>query len=135
MNTNNKNNESIRVIAQAFYGNRTGTEIKRKNIDRFILGYIDSSIVVNEPINRTVVAIPDTDNLVIVYNNYKEEKKLIEKEELFKDKGYELKPLAVIPELSIKLYSRCIACRMDENGELQSLQDGDVDKIIKYFAE
>lgn len=30
-------NEHISIISQAFYGNRTGTEIRRENIDRFIL--------------------------------------------------------------------------------------------------
>lgn len=120
----NKNKDLLRVVAQAFYGNRTATEVKLEELDRFILGYIDSSIPVTEKIDRTIVNIPNTD-IVIVYNKYQEERK----------EDLKRKPLAFIPEKDIKIYSRCVVCRVDKNGELKSLEDGDYAKFKKYLAE
>ena len=119
-----KANEKLLVVAQAFYGNRTEAEIRLENLDRFILGYIDSSISVTEKIDRTIINIPNT-NFVIIYNKYEEEKK----------KNNKTKPLVFIPEKNIKLYSRCVVCRMNENGELESLKNDDYDKVVKYLAE
>lgn len=129
------NKELLRVVAQGFYGNRTETDIEVKNLDRFILGYIDDNIPVTEKIDRTIVKIPDTNNIVIVYNKYQEEERLKEKENLLKNKNYELKPLAVIPENNLKLYSRCIVCRMNEDGKFENLQHDDFEKFMKYLVE
>lgn len=115
-------NNKLLVVAQAFYGNRTETSVKLENLDRFILGYIDNNIPVTEKINRTIINIPNTD-FVIVYNKYEEEK------------NRKVKPLVSIPELNMKIYSRCIVCRINENGELESLVSGDYNKIKKYLAE
>ena len=128
-------NDVIKVVAQAVYGNRVETEIEKKNVDRFILGYLDNSIDVSEEIDRTIVKIPNEDNIVIVYNKYEEEKELHRKEEAFNNDGYELKPLVVIHEENIEIYSRCIVCRIDANGELESLQNGDYEKFVNYLAE
>lgn len=117
-------NNTISIIAQAFYGNRTKTYVNKENVDRFILGYQDDSITVTEPIDRTIIHIPNTDGIVIVYNKYSEE-----------ENKERMKSVAVIPEENIELHSRCIACRMNADGELESLQEGDFDIIIKYFAE
>ena len=130
----NNTNKKINIVAQAFYGNRVGTEINKENVDRFILGCLDDSIEVTEKINRTIVKIPNTDN-VIVYNKYQEEEELNRKEKLLKDKNYILKPLVVIPEENIELYSRCIVGRINADGELESLKSGDYEKIVKYLAE
>ena len=131
-----KNNLNlVRVVAQAFYGNRTTTEIEPKNLDRFVLGYIDNYIEVYEKIDRTIINVPNTDNIVIVYNKYEEEKELKRKEELLKEKNYVKKPLAVIPEENIEIYSRCIVCRINEDGEIESLQNEDYNKFMKYLAE
>lgn len=131
MNNANK----INILAQAFYGNRVGTEVSREEVDRFILGYTDNSIEVKEKINRTIVSIPNEDNLVIVYNKYQEEAELNRKEELLKDKDYVLKPLVVIEEENIEIYSRCIVCRINAEGELESLQNCDYEKVVSYLAE
>ena len=128
-------NDVIKVVAQAVYGNRVETEIEKKNVDRFILGYLDNSIDVSEEIDRTIVKIPNEDNIVIVYNKHEEEKELHRKEEAFNNDGYELKPLVVIAEKNIEIYSRCIVCRIDANGELESLQNGDYEKFVNYLAE
>lgn len=120
----NKNKDLLRVVSQAFYGNRTATEVKLEELDRFILGYIDSSIPMTEKVDRTIINIPNTE-FVIVYNKYQEGNK----------KDSKRKPLAVIPEKNIEIYSRCIVCRVGESGELKSLEDGDYVKFKKYLAK
>lgn len=128
-------NNTIRVITQAFYGNKMETDIKKENIDRFILGYIDNSITINKKVDRTIVKIPNTDNIVIIYNKYQEEEELNRKNELLSNNNYVLNPLVIIPEHNIKIYSRCIACRINENGELESIQNEDYEKLVKYLSE
>ncbi|MBR2949448.1 MAG: hypothetical protein IKC46_06270 [Lachnospiraceae bacterium] len=123
----------ILIIAQAFYGNRTETSISPEDIDKFILGY-SGDIKITEEIDRTVIKIPNTDNLVLIYNKYEEEKRLLEKDELFEKENYQLKPLAFITEDNIEIYSRCIVCRISENGAYESLQDEDYHKFMKYLA-
>ena len=133
MNTNNMNNKEensmkkdlINIVAQAFYGNRTATEINRNEIDRFILGYLDNSIEITSQVDRTIIHVPNTDNIVIVYNKYKENKA----------KSRNMKPLVTIPEINIEIYSRCIVCKMNEDGEFESLYNDDCDKFMKYLAE
>lgn len=132
MNDNTK--KELLIVAQGFYGNRTATEINYEDIDKFILGHIDGEIGATEQVDRTIVNIPNTDNLVIVYNKYQENNELRRKEELFSKEGYEFKPLVVIPEIDLKLYSRCIVCRIN-NGDLEGLQNGDFDKFINYLSE
>lgn len=128
-------NDVIKVIAQAFYGNRTEVDIKQNDVDSFILGYLDDTVVDKKRVNRTIVRIPNVDNVVIVYNKLEEEKERNRKEELFKEENYVLKPLVVIEEDCVEIYSRCIVCRVDEHGELASLEDGDYEKVAKYLAE
>ena len=129
-----KQNELIFIIAQAFYGNRTGTEIRRDEVDSFLQGILTDRLPLEYPVDRSVIRVPGTDNLVILYNRYQEEDILQNKERIFREEGYVLKPFAVIPELDIELYSRCFVCRMNEDGELESLQRGDSKKFIKYLA-
>ena len=52
----------IDIVAQHFYGNRTGTTINRNDVDRFILGYLSDKIAIDKPIDRTVVKLPNTEN-------------------------------------------------------------------------
>lgn len=114
----------INIVAQAFYGNRTTTEISREEIDSFILGYLDDSIKITSEIDRTIIHVPNTDNVVIVYNKYEENKI-----------DSNARPLVIIPENDIKIYSRCIVCRMNNDGEFESLQNNDYNKFMKYLAE
>ena len=96
---------------------------------------MDDSISRDEETDRTVVRVPDSENLVIVYNRCEEERRLDYKRQCLAEDGYELKPLAVIPEQGIILYSRCIGCRMNINGELESLEEGDFALFMDYLAE
>ena len=128
------NNETIFIISQAFYGNRTGTEIRRENIDRFILGYQTDDFDVTEPIDRTIVHLPGSDNLVLIYNKYQEEDRLEVKERALREDNYILKPLASIPEMDLDIYSRCIVCRMKADGAFESLGEGDYEIWDRYLA-
>lgn len=124
------NNEWKTIVAQAFYGNRVLTEIKDSNVDRFILGYTDDKTPLskNEKIDRTIMKIEEDNNLVIMYNKYEEE-------QIIEDaKKHSYKPLAINPETGEKLYSRCIGCRVDDNGNLCNLEEGDVKILKKYLV-
>ena len=127
--------EHINIIAQAFYGNRTGTEICTENIDRFILGYLDNTIPVTETIDRTIVHLPGSEHLVLIYNRYEEEERLSLKKRAWEEAQYVIKPLASIPEMSLEIYSRCIACRMTSSGEFQSIENEDLGVLGRYLAK
>ena len=119
----------IHVIAQAFYGNRTATEITPDDIDALVLGCTSrEDLLGREKIDRSIIPVPGTDHVVLIYNKYEEEKWRA------KRKDYVAKPLASIPEQGVELYSRCVACRISEEGELQSLQKVDYDALWKYLA-
>jgi len=104
-------------------------------MDRFILGHLDDIIPVTEKIDRTIVRVPNTDNLVIIYNKYREEKRREDAAEWQKKTGRTTKPLASIPEENIEIYSRCIACRITPDGEFESLREGDFDALEKHLAQ
>lgn len=119
----------IHVIAQAFYGNRTATETTPDGLDALVLGCpSENSLIKKERIDRSIIPVPGTDHVVLVYNKYEEERALADREHSA------IKPLATIPELGVKLYSRCVACRINEDGEPQSLQQTDYDALWKYLA-
>lgn len=130
--------QGITILVQGFYGNRTITRIALEDFDAFMQGYIDTKDFDGKNIDRTMVEVPGCENLVIVYNKYREEERLeriaisIQKRE--KEDGYFFKPTAVIPEKGIALYSRCIVCRRGEENSLQSLEEEDVKKVLKYLA-
>lgn len=124
------NDEWKTIVAQAFYGNRVLTEVKDSNVDRFILGYTDDKTPLSkdEKIDRTIMKIQEDNNLVIMYNKYEEE-------HIIEDaKKHPYKPLAINPETGEKLYSRCIGCRVDGNGNLCNLEEGDVEILKKYLV-
>lgn len=128
------NNDLIRIISQAFYGNRTGTRIRRENIDRFILGDQSDDLPLTDPVDRTIIHLPDSDNLVLIYNKYQEKERLETKERALREDNYVIRPLASIPELGLDIYSRCIVCRMNSAGELESLGEGDSEIWGRYLA-
>lgn len=128
------NNETIFIISQAFYGNRTGTRIRRENIDRFILGDLTDDFDVTEPVDRTIILLPGSDNLVLVHNKYQEEERLVDKERALRKDNYILKPVASIPEANLDIYSRCMVCRMNADGVFESLGEGDSEIWGRYLA-
>ena len=128
--------KSFEIVAQAFYGNRTITYISEEEMDRFILGYLDASLPLmeGEKLDRTMIPIPGSDNLYLVYNKYQEEERLREKEQFLKEKEIKIHSLAIIPERDIVLYSRCIVCRMNEEGEFEDLENEDYIKFMQYLV-
>ena len=137
----------IFIVAQGFYGNRTGLEIDRENINSFLRGVLPPEILPNadEIVDRKVVRVPNTENLVIVYDQTQEDEYIHVKFPNFYERhsaeykehtGKEMTMYVSceIPEIGLTLHTRCFACRIDENGEFQSLENGDGQKYIEYFT-
>lgn len=127
--------EEFYGVIQAFYGNRTGISFTEESVDYLVMGKLSRIMLDGQKLDRSMIHIPGEDGLVLLYNKYEEEGMLQYKEKLFHEDGYVLKPLAEIPELDIKLYSRCFACRIDAEGKVGSLKEEDYEKVMKYLAE
>lgn len=136
-----KKNDQIAILIQHFYGNRTATFISPDEFDAIMLGCLDKEWFEKtrdrEKIDRTIIRVPDTDNVVLVYNKYQEEERLKELQHYIQEVNKHrdrFNPSAVIPEMGIVLYSRCIACRINEDGALISLEKEDVSKVVQYLT-
>ena len=138
--------KKIFIVAQCFYGNRTGLEIKRNDVDSFLLGYtssVDLSLT-GEVVDRKIARVHGTDNVVIVYDQNQEDNYVnVKFPEQYKERAEKYKEhtgreltmhiSCSIPEIDFEIHTRCFACRIDDNGELQSLGSGDGEKFIEYF--
>ena len=133
-NNNANNIKSIRVIAQSFYGNRTGVELHLDEIDSFICGYLSSEIQCNEKIDRTIIRVPNTEIVVFIYNKYEEEK-FVDRAKKYDESDGGLVPTLEIPEMGIILYSRVIACCMNAEGKLSDIGGEESKEIWKYLAK
>ena len=122
-----KNN--INIIAQGFYGNRVATEIKRENVKFFLAGILSPELFPgeDEAVDLKIVNVPGAENIVIVYDQNQENDRIDDEEAEY--------ITCEIPDISFKLHTRCFACRIDENGILQSLKFGDAEKFIEYFRK
>ena len=133
--------DCISIITQAFYGNRTGTEIRRDDVKSFIRGNLSPRPGDDfSDVELRTIPVPSDENIVIVYDQTREDEYLHSDlarmaEERFKEFGeYPYYYITCsIPELGVELHTRCFACRIDENGVFQSLEDGDGEKFIDYF--
>lgn len=145
--TTTTTNNSIFVISQFFYGNRTGTEVERDWVDHFLRGHIsrdlDGFMDVQDVVRKTV-RVPGSENIVVVYDQTQEERYVnVEFPEIYAEDGTEylarwgaelkMHVSCEIPEIGFKIHTRCFACRMDENGVLQSLEGDDYKQFIHYF--
>lgn len=145
--TTNTTNNSIFIISQFFYGNRTGTEVERDWVDHFLRGHISrehySPIDVQNVVRKTV-RVPGSENIVIVYDQTQEDRYVnVEFPEIYAEDGAEylarwgeelkMHVSCEIPEIGFKIHTRCFACRMDERGVLQSLEGDDYKQFIHYF--
>lgn len=135
MKTNETKREMMYVMFQALYGNRVVFRIPEEDVDMYILGCMSREHFDPEKrkVDRTIVPLPGTENLVLIYNKYQEERRLKRNEERLRVTGHEAKPLAVIPELDLKIYSRPAVCRISEDGHLESLQPEDMETACKYL--
>ena len=118
---------------QAFYGNRTYTDLREDTIDYMLQGVLDKKFGLDYEADRTTIVIPDS-KCVLVYNKYQEADQLKQNEEWKQRDGYIAKPLATVPELGVEIYSRCFICRMSDAGKLESIQDEDAAVVYKYLA-
>lgn len=142
-------NKCISVMAQQFYGNRTGTEVNRDEVDYFLRGCLSREVYKFEDLSdmdRRIVHVPGAEHIVIVYDQTQENEYInVEFPETYKrlsawyreGTGREMTmPISCeIPEIDFEIHTRCIACRIDKNGVLQSLENDDYKKFIHYFPE
>lgn len=140
-------NACISVIAQQFYGNRTSTQVNRDELDYFLRGRLSREVYKFEDLSdmdRRIVHIPSAEHIVIVYDQTQEDEYVnVEFPESYnrlsawyrEGTGREMTmPISCeIPEIDFKIHTRCIACRIDEKGVLQSLEDNDYKQFIHYF--
>lgn len=129
--------EKIYILTMGFYGNRTIVDVSRDklentgdgiNVEHMILGILDKVVITgDEKLDTTILPIPNTNNLVILYNKYQEEE--------VKGRNEQTKPLIDIPTENIKIYSRCAICRQENDGKLNSIEPQDMKDIVDYLAE
>lgn len=128
--------EKIYILMMGFYGNRTVVDVSRDklentgngiNVEHMILGILDRvAITGDEKFDTTILPIPNTNSLVILYNKYQEEEVKACKQ---------TKPLISIPTENIEIYSRCAICRQEADGKLNSIEPQDMNSILNYLAE
>ena len=138
---NKKKEKTIIIVTQQFYGNKVIVEIKERNLDNFVLGLIaeesEIGFDITElfPKDRTIVKIPNSENLYLIYNKYTEERRIKQLEETESGKEYMKNSFsAYIPELNFKLYSRCIICKI-ENGVYKDITANDLPLFMKYLHD
>lgn len=138
----------INVIAQQFYGNRTTTYICTEDIDFFLRGSLNTQLALEEDniVNRKFIRIPNTESLVIVYDQNQEEKYInIEFPRIYAQEGKKYRERwgeelkmhisCEIPEMGVQLHTRCFACRMNATGVFEDVHPGDYNIIINYFSK
>lgn len=113
---------------------RFGRFILRDRVDSFVLGCVDS-IPSEEFVDRTIIPLPCGDHLVLIYNKLQEAVQRELNDEARTALNYVAKPHAVIPELDLEIYSRCIVCRRDVTGKLESLHGDDFEICEEYFKK
>lgn len=134
--------DMISIVSQQFYGNRTATEIKREDVNSFLTPMLPGE---DKIVDRKIIKVPHAENIVIVYDQNQEDEYVnvvfpeqyeAEGESYKEHTGREMSMhvSCEIPEIDFKIHTRCFACRIDENGKLQSLEKGDVKKFIEYFS-
>jgi hypothetical protein len=100
--------------------------MQREAIDYFVVGYtgIPKKLFAYDKIDRSIINLPNTNNLVVIYNKYQEEE----------IKNNKTKPFVFIKENNTMIHSCCIVCRMDDNGNVSSVTQEDYNVISKYLA-
>ncbi|MDO4479407.1 MAG: hypothetical protein Q4B73_10320 [Lachnospiraceae bacterium] len=143
------NDDTIYIVSQYFYGNRTGTTIARDEVEYFVrvpLADYESEKEEFADLDIRIIPVPCTDNLVILYDQTAEDRYInIEFPEHYAEYGsyykekfgeeYTMHVACYIPEIDFTIHTRCIACRIDENGVYQSLQGEDFDYFMHYFTK
>lgn len=85
-------------------------------------------------IDRTFIPVPHAENLFFLYNKYQEERHLrLDREREGRGDLKENEPIIIIPEDNIRIHSRSMIVRMNEDGMLEDLREEDFDKAEKYL--
>lgn len=116
-----------------------GTEVttmQKEAVDYFILGYtgLPREGMVDDKIDRTIVHIPNEENLVVLYNKYFEEREVQRKQEVLAENNYVLMPTIHIDEIGLNLYSTCVVCRLADDGSVKSIVADDYAKFKQYLS-
>ena len=65
-----KNDNKLIIVTQYFYGNQMMTAIDPENFDAFMLGWLNMDLYREmqdkEKIDRTVIRLPGSENLVLI---------------------------------------------------------------------
>ena len=124
----------ILVLALEYHERGYGRWIDRERIYGFILGCVHCTHDKNL-IDRTVVPLPFSDNLILIYNKNLEDSQKELNEEARAVLNYIAKPQVVISELNLEIYSRSIICRRGADGQLVSLRGEDFDLCEKHLGK
>lgn len=102
--------------------------MQKEAVDYFIVGYtgIPKRLFAYDKIDRSIIKLPNTDNLVLIYNKYQEEE--VRKDNVTKSN-------ISIKENNTAIYSCCIVCRMDADRNISSVTQEDCKIVSKYLAE
>ena len=111
------------------------TNVAKKWLDINLLKYPSMIAEKDCKLDRSMIRIPGTQNLYVLYNKYYEQEQLDIlsgiKDVRWKD---EVVPVFRIPEENVVLHCHCIICRMDANMEPESLQEGDEALFSRYLC-
>lgn len=111
------------------------TNVAKKWLDINLLKYPSMIAEKDCKLDRSMIRIPGTENLYVLYNKYYEQEQLDIlsgiKDVRWKD---EVVPVFRIPEENVVLHCHCIICRMDANMEPESLQEGDEALFSRYLC-
>lgn len=121
VNSVKANPVQITIVDHSCYRSREITDMTADEVKRLIRQ------------NWTIVHIPNAEHIVLLYDRTAEERRRAHMA-LFAD-GYVPKTTAVIPSLNLTLYSRCIVCRMDDDGEPQSIRKQDYQYFMSYLSK
>lgn len=113
--------EQFDVFTMGFYGNRTIVPCRdESDIDMILTGWLDKELMkkMAEPIDKKFIQIPNSECYVL-YNNNKQDSNRV---------------VFNIPEENIKIYGRCIICRL-ENNEIKGIASDDISTFEKYIVD
>lgn len=86
--------------------------------------------------DRTFIRVPHSNGLFVVYNRHQEKWHM---KNIDKEKRYGLcrnpEPIILIPEMNLRIYSRCLLVRMNEHGQLENLRESDYDMVKAYLNQ
>ncbi|MBQ3392778.1 MAG: hypothetical protein IJG52_05115 [Lachnospiraceae bacterium] len=85
-------------------------------------------------IDRTYIPVPHAENLYILYNKYQEKWHLEnaqQHEEMISSDDE--KPMVIIPEENLRIFSRCMVIRKNDSDMLEDLQEDDFEKVRAYL--